>query len=50
MGLSDIPTEFESSVNSDGTQTLKSGSFPDVTFESSVNSDGTQTNAAATNG
>ena len=34
---------FESSVNSDGTQTLISNWWDTLMFESSVNSDGTQT-------
>ena len=34
---------FESSVNSDGTQTDEKYSKYDIPFESSVNSDGTQT-------
>ena len=34
---------FESSVNSDGTQTFKISYNSMVEFESSVNSDGTQT-------
>ena len=34
---------FESSVNSDGTQTILHICFSKVQFESSVNSDGTQT-------
>ena len=34
---------FESSVNSDGTQTFCSVGHKDISFESSVNSDGTQT-------
>ena len=34
---------FESSVNSDGTQTEYQEVSADYTFESSVNSDGTQT-------
>ena len=34
---------FESSVNSDGTQTVDVSSFSSSVFESSVNSDGTQT-------
>ena len=34
---------FESSVNSDGTQTLRAQSTHARRFESSVNSDGTQT-------
>ena len=38
---------FESSVNSDGTQTSKADSRRQVLFESSVNSDGTQTRGYA---
>ena len=34
---------FESSVNSDGTQTVPKAQATAETFESSVNSDGTQT-------
>ena len=34
---------FESSVNSDGTQTNTRASYIELGFESSVNSDGTQT-------
>ena len=34
---------FESSVNSDGTQTIRSKLADGYGFESSVNSDGTQT-------
>ena len=34
---------FESSVNSDGTQTLRGEKIGNNLFESSVNSDGTQT-------
>ena len=34
---------FESSVNSDGTQTLFNALTLAISFESSVNSDGTQT-------
>ena len=36
-------TKFESSVNSDGTQTSRATYRGKVVFESSVNSDGTQT-------
>ena len=35
--------QFESSVNSDGTQTAQNYKHPYKSFESSVNSDGTQT-------
>ena len=39
---------FESSVNSDGTQTLDNKSAQHGQFESSVNSDGTQTTGTTT--
>ena len=41
---------FESSVNSDGTQTSFFVGGDYMLFESSVNSDGTQTNARAKHG
>ena len=39
----EVKKGFESSVNSDGTQTLDSSFLVRMSFESSVNSDGTQT-------
>ena len=39
--------EFESSVNSDGTQTILCRCLHNQVFESSVNSDGTQTTIIA---
>ena len=42
-GIYNWVVEFESSVNSDGTQTVAVPIASDVSFESSVNSDGTQT-------
>ena len=40
-------SEFESSVNSDGTQTRSGQRMFEGWFESSVNSDGTQTKSVA---